>query len=231
MGDVARLPYGTKSPLVVQKYAQGCFGFLTRHEVKLAVVACNTATAVALGNLRENAKIPVLGVIESGVKAGVLASRNQKVLVLATESTVRSKAYPKEFARQAHEVSVEQVSCPLLVPLAEAGWFEHPITQEILKTYLSEAKDPDFDTVVLGCTHYPLLEASLRSLVGEERSLVHSGDALAEEVFQQLQHSQKLNPSSQQGNIKFYATDHVSRELPILGALFGEKIEFHLVDL
>lgn len=231
LGDVARLPYGTKSAAVVQKYAESCRDFLRKHEVKLVVVACNTATAMALPLLREKSEIPVFGVIEPGVRAGIAASARKKVLVFATESTVRSDAYRREFARQAPEVSVEQIACPLLVPLAEAGWFEHPITRAVLQTYLSQAKDVDFDTVVMGCTHYPLLEATLRELVGPERNLVHGGPALAEEVRESLRASEMLNPSPQRGKISFYATDHVSQDLPILGALFGERIDFSLVDL
>lgn len=231
LGDVARLPYGTKSTTVVQRYARSCYDFLLRHEVKLVVIACNTATAMALENLRAAGGPSVVGVIEAGARAGIKATRSGQVLVLATESTVRSDAYRKEFSRLAPELGVSQLACPLLVPLAEAGWFDHAITRDIIQTYLAEIDRSTYDAVVMGCTHYPLLEKSFRSVLGEEIPLVHSGAPLAEEVKTLLASRNLLSASSAPGQLAFYATDHVSRKLPIVTALFGDPIEFELVDL
>lgn len=231
LGDVARLPYGTKSATVVLRYAQSCLEFLRSHDVKLITIACNTATALALESLREISDIPILGVIDPGVRSGADATKNRSVLVLGTEATVRSEAYPRAFRRVAPDVQVRQKACPLLVPLAEAGWFDHPVTHEVIRTYLDEVGKAEYDTVVLGCTHYPLLEPSFRAVMGQETRLVHSGRALAEQVERCLRELEMSSSQSSRGTLRFFATDHVSRDLPLVRGLFGQSIEFELVDL
>lgn len=231
LGDVARLPYGTKSGNVVRRYAQRCVDFLLGQPVKAVIIACNTATAVALQAVREQAEVPVYGVIHAGAFAGGEATRNGKVLVLATESTVRSEAYLKAFHTLSVRTEVEQIACPLLVPLAEAGWFDHPITKEVIRTYLDQAKGKDYDTIVLGCTHYPLLLASFRAIVGEETRLVHSGAALAAELEEELKRRSLVQSAGAGGTVKFFTTDPVSSHVPIVSSLFGNAVEFELVDL
>ncbi len=231
LGDVARLPYGSKSGEVVQKYAQRCIDYLLRQPVKAVVVACNTATAVALEMLRALSPVPVYGVIGAGARAGADATRNGKVLVLATESTVKSEAYLRAFHRIGKAVQVEQMACPLLVPLAESGWFDHPVTREVIRTYLTQASDTDYDTVVLGCTHYPLLVPSFRGFFGNEVRLVHSGEALASEVKEELKKLSLLREEGTRGKILFHTTDKVSSHGPIVRSLFGHTVEFDLVDL
>ncbi|NBT59397.1 glutamate racemase, partial [bacterium] len=140
LGDIARLPYGTKSRSVVSKYSISCANFLVRQGVKALVVACNTASALALDSLQKTLQIPVIGVIEPGVKAAIRLSKEsqqERVLVLATEGTVKSEAYLREFKNQGFQGKVEQLPCPLLVPLAEEGWFDHSVTREVIQLYLS----------------------------------------------------------------------------------------------
>jgi len=231
LGDVARLPYGTKSGNVVRRYAQRCVDFLLGQPVKAVIIACNTATAVALESVREQTQVPVYGVIHAGAFAGQEATSNGRILVLATESTVRSEAYLRAFHSLSDKNLVEQIACPLLVPLAEAGWFDHPITKEVIRTYLAQAKHKDYDTVVLGCTHYPLLLPSFRAVMGEEVRLVHSGAALARELEQELTRRSLVQSGGAPGKLRFFTTDPVSSHVPIVSTLFGSSVEFELVDL
>jgi len=234
LGDIARLPYGTKSQDVVSKYSLLCGNFLKSQGVKALVVACNTATAMALPKLQSELGLPVLGVIEPGVQSAMRLCPDKPILVLATEGTVKSESYLKEFKRQGFTAKVEQVACPLLVPLAEEGWFDHPITQEILKTYLKEISVKDFGAVLLGCTHYPLLEPSFRKVLGEEFPIAQGAKILATEL-RDLLHEKNLNKpqASQSGTFTFFTTDKIKTSLPILQALFPQRGSFvcHLASL
>jgi len=231
LGDVARLPYGTKSGAAVQRYAQRCVDFLLGQPVKAIVIACNTATAVALDPLRETTTLPIYGVISAGAAAGLAATRNGRVLVLATESTVKSEAYLKAFHRAGETVRVEQVACPLLVPLAETGWFDHPITRDVVRAYLSQVKEKGYDTIVLGCTHYPLLLPSIQAELEPGVQLVHSGEALAQEVESELKRLSLSKNETRTGTLRLFTTDPVSSHLPIVSTLFGKTAEFELVDI
>lgn len=236
LGDVARLPYGTKSPRVVSRYAQRCLEFLLAQGagVKMVVIACNTATANALPELQRGSAVEVMGVIEPGVRAAVLATRMKRVLVLATASTVRSEAYPKEFARLDPTICVQQLACPLLVPLAEEGWFEHPLTVSVIREYLRTTAY-EFDTVVLGCTHYPLLEPAIREVMGEQTAIVHGANLLARDMRAKLIEASLLNSASQvakqRNQIRFLSTDVIPSGLPLVRSLFGDHTSFELVDI
>jgi glutamate racemase len=230
LGDVARLPYGTKSSSVVTRYARHCLEFLLAQPVKAAIIACNTASAHALEELRTESPVPLLGVIGPGVAAGVAASPSGRVLVLATESTVGSLSYPREFHRQSPPTEIQQVACPLLVPLAEEGWLDHPVTDEVIRTYLARAQRP-FDTVVLGCTHYPLLEKSFRRVLGAEIALAHGATRLAIDLARILEESGLRRREGGAGSVRFLSTDRLSSGLPILSALFRQPVHFETVDL
>ena len=230
LGDVARLPYGTKSPAVVIRYARHCLEFLQARGVKLIVIACNTATAAALNVLRDDIDVEIHGVIENGVRAACVKSQNRRVLVLGTRATVASESYPIEFQRQAPDIRVQQIACPLLVPLAEEGWFDHPIAATVIQNYLAEIPT-EADVFLLGCTHYPLLEASFRKVLPPTIQLVHSGPLLAEEIHQILRRKNLLNQAAKPGEVRLCATDHVSSALPIVTASLGHQAYFELVDL
>ncbi len=179
LGDTARLPYGDKSPATVRRYTHRNVDFLTARGVKAVVVACNTASALALDEL--DYPLPVLGVVEPGA-AGAVAATRGRVGVIATESTIRSDAYGRAIRRLEPGVEVLSRACPLFVPLVEEGWSDDPISQQIAERYLAPLLDAGIDTLVLGCTHYPLLKPVLRRVVGDGVRLVDSAEAMARTV-------------------------------------------------
>jgi glutamate racemase len=229
LGDVARLPYGSKSQSVVREYARQCIDFLLARKVKAIVIACNTASAMALDALRDQVPVPLFGVVKPGVRAG-LAAGEGGILVLGTESTVRSEAYLKEFALHDRVEQVSQLACPLLVPLAEEGWFDHSVTRQVIAHYLQAVDWSTIRTVVLGCTHFPLLEPSLRQVLPDGVRLVHGGTAVAEEVAEHLTTEGLFNPRGQ-GAVQLLTTDRVSNRFALLGEWsqsIGEAQVVHL---
>lgn len=187
LGDTARLPYGTKSPATVRQYTRTNVGFLLARGVKAVVIACNTASALALEGVEPMVPIstvPTWGVIGPGAAAAAAASRG-RVGVIATESTVRSGAYPRALAQLRPDLEVLSQSCPLFVPLVEEGWSDDPVTEAIARRYLEPLLAAEIDTLVLGCTHYPLLKPTLHRVVGDVQ-LVDSAETMAEVVAREL---------------------------------------------
>src|ERR1700678_998143 len=182
-GDTARLPYGSKSVETVARYAVEAAHFLESHGAEVLVIACNTATALALDRITAAAHVPVVGVVEPGAKAAAAVSGNKKVVVIGTEATVSSHAYRK--ALEARGMEAREKACPLLVPLVEEGWVEHAVTEQVARIYLGESFSDGFqgaDTLVLGCTHYPLLKPLLRRVAPEHVSIVDSAESTARAV-------------------------------------------------
>lgn len=232
LGDVARLPYGTKSSQVVGRYARRCVDYLVESGVKAVIIACNTATAAALSDLQGDSKVPVLGVIEPGADAALATTKNKKILVAATLSTVKSEAYLRAFhARGPGGCEIYQVPCPLLVPLAEEGWFDNEVTDRIIAQYLEPYRKTGFDTCLLGCTHYPLLESAFRRVLGAEVSVVHGATVLAEQLEKILVERELSNPFSQPRRLRFLSTDTVSTSNPMTSELFGTGSTFEIIDL
>lgn len=184
LGDTARVPYGTRSAETVVKYAIGCAERLLRYDIKLLVVACNTASGVALGALQERLDIPVLGVIQPGAKAGVRATRSGRIGVLATSGTVASGAYERAIRAENETVQVFAQAAPLFVPLAEEGWVTGEVPSLAARRYLEPLAAADVDTIVLGCTHYPLLDDTIHDvaaeLLGHDVVVVDSAEATAD---------------------------------------------------
>src|SRR6202030_215124 len=179
-GDTARLPYGSKSVETVSRYAVEAAHYLEAHGAELLVIACNTATALALDRITAAANVPVVGVVEPGAETAASVSKHKKVVVIGTEATVSSHAYRK--ALEARGLDAREKACPLLVPLVEEGWVEHAVTEEVARIYLGEAFADGFhdaDTLVLGCTHYPLLKPILHRVVPENVTLVDSAESTA----------------------------------------------------
>ncbi len=230
LGDVARLPYGTKSKAIVESYARQCAEFLLREPVKAIVIACNTASSMALEALRRELLVPVYGVVEPGVLAGLAARKNGGILVLGTEGTVKSEAYFKQFAVLAPETPVTQLACPLLVSLAEEGWFDHPITRQVIEHYLSQVALSQFDAIVLGCTHFPFLDPSFRKVLPDHLSTVHGGTGLAEMLRLDLIEKDLVNPT-EGGNVRLLTTDRISVRLPLLKEWLSEVTESQVVSL
>ena len=212
-GDTARLPYGSKSAATVAYYAVGAVRYLQDQGADLLVIACNTATALALNEIKAAAGVEVIGVIEPGAEAATSASLKKNVVVIGTEATVSSHAYRR--ALEARKVAVHEKACPLLVPLVEEGWIEHPVTEQVARIYLSEAfsgEAADADVLVLGCTHYPLIKSVLRRVAPEHVAIVDSAESTAQAVLQQLQ--RQVPPASGPRsipNLKFFATDSAEK--------------------
>jgi len=193
-GDTARVPYGTKSEPTVRKYAIEDTQLLLRYEPKLLVVACNTVSALALNSVQETAKgIGVLGVIEAGARCALEKSTNKRIGVIGTPATIASHAYQHELYRLSKDVQVFAKACPLFVPLAEEGFAQHKAAKLIAQEYLAELLDSCVDTLILGCTHYPLLKSTIQEVVGEAVVLIDSAEAVAQDVRAYLAERQLLS--------------------------------------
>ncbi len=187
LGDTARVPYGTKSPETVVRYAESCARILLARDIKMLVVACNTASAFALDVLRERLDIPVLGVIEPGAQAATRATRTGRVGVIGTKGTIQSQRYQECIYRQDPTIVVFSQPCPLFVPLAEEGWTSGDIPRGVAEAYLAPLLAENIDTLVLGCTHYPLLKEVIGNVAGEKVTLVDSAAETARVVQQSLE--------------------------------------------
>ena len=256
LGDTARLPYGTKGRETIIRYTLSAAQKLVDMGVKMLVVACNTATAAALPALREHfAPLPVLGVVEPGSQAAAEASRNGRIVVLATEATINGGAYQQAIARIRPDAVVLTRACNLFVSLAEEGWMNGPLVEGIIRRYLeglfdapenTTANDAALlpDTLVLGCTHYPLLQDALRHVVGPDVHIVDSAATTAEFVAQELGKLHLLHPDrpafasdaadKRQGESHFLTTDHVARFIRTGSLFLGREMtegEVTLIDL
>ena len=181
LGDSARVPYGTKSPEIVTRYAMEAANHLLGRDIGMLVVACNTATSAALPALQESLKIPVIGVIEPGARAAVAATKG-RVGVIATEGTVKSKAYTRAIHAINPNVEVIEAAAPLFVALAEEGWANTHVAREVAEIYLEPLLDAKIDTLVLGCTHYPILRGTIEHVVGDKVTIVDSAETTAQRV-------------------------------------------------
>lgn len=234
LGDTARLPYGTKSAATVRRYTEVNLEFLERRGVKAVVVACNTASALGLPGLA--APVPVWGVIEPGADRAAAATRNGRVGVIATESTVASGAYADALRRIVPELGIWSQACPLLVPLIEEGWLDDPVTAEVTRRYLEPLLAHDIDTLVLGCTHYPLIAPLIARLAGEGVVLVDSAAAVSDQVAAELAHRGLLtvapHPADSDGAGDHYCVTDTSQRFERIAAEFlGRKVALELVDI
>ncbi len=221
-GDTANVPYGGKSKAAVTRLALNVAKFLESSGVKLVVVACNTASAQSLATLRKQLKVPVLGVIEPGAEAAIKATQNNKIAVLGTQGTVESRAYVKAIAKRRKNAQVFQQACPLFVPLAEEGFADKPAAKLIAQEYLAPVKASRADTVILGCTHYPILKKLIAQIMGPRVTLVDSADTLARAAKQFL-HDKKLAATAGRGRVKLYASDAPEKFTRSAQKLLGEK--------
>jgi glutamate racemase len=236
-GDTARLPYGSKSAATVAHYAVGAVRYLQDQGAELLVIACNTATALALDEIKTAAAVPVIGVVEPGAQAAAAATRKNKVVVIGTEATVSSHAYRK--ALEARRVAVREKACPLFVPLVEEGWVEHSVTDQVARIYLAEAFSEDArdaDVLVLGCTHYPLIKPLLRRIAPEHIAIVDSAESTAEAVDHQLNRELSATPSLSlpssssrepevRTTLRFFATDSAEKFRKMGARFLGLPVE------
>lgn len=235
LGDTARLPYGTKSPDTVTRYAVQAAGALVRRKIKLLVIACNTASGVALGALQEAfAPLPVIDVIGPGARAALAASPSGPIAVIATEATVKAQAYVRAIHAQSPDVSVTQQACPLFVSLAEEGLVDGEIAELVAQRYLAPVLAQKPHAMVLGCTHYPALKATIGKVAGRGVKLVDSAETTAEEVEHQLKALNLLRRSGDAPAHHFLATDAPERFERVGQIFLGRKIDpasIELVDL
>jgi glutamate racemase len=229
-GDTARLPYGSKSAETVARYAVEAAHFLENRGAQLLVIACNTATALALDKITQAAHVPVIGVVEPGVARAAATTHNGKAVIIGTEATVGSHAYAK--ALEARGVQAREKACPLLVPLIEEGWIEHPVTEQVASIYLEEAFSDGFksaDVLVLGCTHYPLIKPILRRIAPASTTIVDSAESTAEAVQKLLRHEPLPAVSEAERRrlprLQFFATDSVEKFRRLGEKFLGLRID------
>lgn len=208
-GDTARVPYGSKSKETVIRYSRQIIRFLQEQQVKAIVVACNTASAFALDTVRNEFDIPIIGVIESGAKVAAARTRNKRVGIIGTVGTVGSGIHAQYLKKLNPEITVFGKACPLFVPLVEEGWLHDPVTVEVASRYLKELQDKDVDTLILGCTHYPLIRSTIRQVMGEEVCLVNPAYETALELGKLLEEQGLSSTGTEQKEFpyRFYVSD------------------------
>jgi glutamate racemase len=224
-GDSARVPYGSKSPETVLRFTRECVSFLSRRGVKLLVVACNTASAVALPHLEGELAIPLIGVIHPGVQAAIHRSRRGHIGVIGTEGTVASGAYRRALEESGHAVEIHECACPLFVPLAEEGWIEGDVPLRVARTYLAPLLEHDIDTLILGCTHYPLLRGVIAEIAGGGVELVDSAEETARETAAQLRRLGLTQPRASGGGCRVFVSDRPRRFAEIGESFLGEALD------
>jgi len=223
-GDTARVPYGSKSAQVVREYTQDDTDFLISKDVKMIVVACNTVSAVALDVVQKRANLPVTGVIIPGAEAAMNSTNNKRIGVIGTVGTVNSNAYAHELKRLNNSVNVFSKACPLFVPLVEEGWLENKATELIVNDYLFPLITEKIDTLILGCTHYPLLKKTISKVTKGSVTLIDSGEAAAATVEKMLDEHHLRNTSKEKPNVQFFVSDAPEKFTSVGELFFGKKL-------
>ena len=220
-GDTANVPYGSKSKAAVTRFSLAIARFLQEQQAKLIIVACNTASALALAQLQKQISVPVIGVIEPGAAKAVQTTANRKVAVLGTEGTIKSKAYVHALAKRCPSIQVIEQSCPLFVPLVEESWGKKPAAELIAREYLKKVSKSGADTVILGCTHYPILKPLLTRILGKKVKLVDSAETLAQ-AAQEFLIKHQCAEAKGKGKLTVYASDDPKRFKQLAGILLEE---------
>ena len=223
-GDTARVPYGPKSPETVRRYSLEILRWLLEQRVKAVVIACNTSTAHALETLQAESPVPVIGVIEPGAQAAAKHVNGRPIGVIGTAGTIASNAYAKAIHRVRAEARVEQKACPLFVPLVEEGWFEHAAADLIAKEYLAPLSEAGVGSLVLGCTHYPLLRPLLQRVMGPEVQLIDSGEETARVVARLLQERGLEAPEGARATHRFAVSDDEARFRQVGARFIGDRL-------
>ena len=226
-GDTARVPYGSKSKDNIIRYSRQIINFLKTKEVKAIVIACNTASALALEEMKKEFDLPIIGVVEPGARAALTVSKTRKIGVIGTEATVRSSMYEKIIQGASPEAEVVAKACPLFVPLVEEGFKKHPVTEQIIDYYLSSLKESEIDALILGCTHYPLLRSKIREYVGEKIELINPAYETAMDLKQLLKELDMENPDIEgdHGSYSFYVSDAADKFKQFANSILPYDIE------
>ena len=227
-GDTARVPYGSKSPNTIIRYSRQIIRFLRTKNVKAIVVACNTASAFALETIKPELDIPIIGVVKPGAKVAAQTTQNGKIGVIGTEGTIRSEIYTKTIHRENKDAQVMGRACPLFVPLVEEGWIKDPVTVAVAERYLQPLKESDIDTLILGCTHYPLLRSTVREIMGEGVNLVNPAYETAVELRRLLAEQGIANDGKIQNReekYQFYVSDAAEKFMQFANSILPYDIE------
>lgn len=221
-GDTARVPYGNKSSQTVIRYSIENTICLLEKNIKLLIIACNTVSAFALPKLRQLFNLPIIGVIDAGAEKAAAITRNRRIAVLGTKGTIQSGAYQTAIRKLIPQAFVLPIACPLFVPLVEERWLDHPATYLIVQEYLRPIHEQEIDTVLLGCTHYPLLSSLIQQELGKEVSLVDSASTCAHQVAHLLKRHQLLSPVMQ-GQHQYYVSDDPEKFRSLAERLFDHS--------
>ena len=226
-GDTARVPYGSKSKDNIIRYSRQIINFLKTKNVKAIVIACNTASALALDVVREEFDLPIIGVVEPGARAALEATKTKKIGVIGTEATIRSAMYEKIIKGFDEEAAVIGKACPLFVPLVEEGFAKHKVTEEIIDYYLASFLDTDIDSLILGCTHYPLLRSRIKEYVGEQITLVNPAYETAMDLKQVLKACDMENTEKnlEHATYSFYVSDAADKFKQFANSILPYDIE------
>ena len=226
-GDTARVPYGSKSPNTIIRYSRQIIRFLRTKNVKAIVVACNTASAFALETIKPELDIPIIGVVKPGAKVAAQTTQNGKIGVIGTEGTIRSEIYTKTIHRENKDAQVMGRACPLFVPLVEEGWIKDPVTVAVAERYLQPFKESDIDTLILGCTHYPLLRGVIRSIMGDQVQLVNPAYETSLALKQLLIEQDLLNQGSVEEEFpyRFYVSDAAEKFKSFANSILPYDVE------
>ncbi len=227
-GDTARVPYGSKSKETITRYSRQIIRFLQEKGVKAIVVACNTASALALPQIRTELDIPIIGVVRPGAKVAAETTRNGRIGVIGTEATIGSQIYTSVIHERNPEAVVIGKPCPLFVPLVEEGWRKDPITEEIARRYLDSFQSSDIDTMIMGCTHYPLLRSTLRRILGESVTLVNPAYETAQSLKALLEEQDLVNDGLETGEVpqyQFYVSDAADKFKEFANTILPCEIE------
>lgn len=223
-GDTARVPYGIKSRETVIRFSLENILFLLKQEVKLICIACNTVSSFALPVIRSHFRVPLTGVITPGVREAVYATKNKRIGVIGTRGTVNSRAYELEIRHLAPKVKIVTAACPLFVPFVEEGWLDGEVVRKVAHAYLQPLKLARVDTLILGCTHYPLLKPVIRAVMGEGVTLIDSAKQVAIEVKKILSSEGLLNNPRRRGQHKFYVSDNPQWFSELAERFLGERV-------
>lgn len=227
-GDTARVPYGSKSQNTIIRYSRQIIRFLRTKKVKAIVVACNTASAYALDTIEAELDIPIIGVVKPGAKVAVEATKNRKIGVIGTEGTINSGIYSEFIHKRNKEITVVGKACPLFVPLVEENWIKDSVTDEVAKRYLGGLKESGIDTLILGCTHYPLLRSTVRKMIGDGVTLVNPAYETALELKVLLEEYNMINTSNQTNDAsgyEFYVSDAADKFKQFANSILPYDIE------
>ncbi|MEF9934878.1 MAG: glutamate racemase [Clostridium sp.] len=224
-GDTARVPYGNKSKLTIEKFSLQISRFLETENVKAIVIACNTASAFALDAVKDKFSVPVIGVINPGARAAATTTKNNKIGIIGTEGTVSSGAYSKAVENICNEIEIFSTPCPLFVPIVEEGWSEKEVSYMIAKEYLQNLKEIGVDSLVMGCTHYPLLNNVVQRVMGEDVTLINPARETAIELRLILKDLNILNSEGDRGIYKYFVSDNAKKFVTVGERFLNRKIE------